>query len=303
MLFLQVSSVLSHGFILDVVPGQQLLSQKLQPAVYNYAAISSNIDSLRSPVSGSNLCRSANPGPRRQLNLGGDVTISHAFSVGAQHIGPCKVEIMQRGNLQTAVTIAEGECARAPDAGGNIAQTNTDKSGGASQQCPGKQPPGLVTDDMCINDWTFKPQNTDQIKCTDCVLRWTWKGEHISKSNPELYENCIDVSLNGQSTPQAPSQTPSAPSQTPSTPTESPETPSTQTPPEPTIAPQSPGSEPGSSNKSPFCKEGLVWACLDSNQFVACFPESQIRASSPPQSCAKGTVCQQAGNFIQCGYA
>jgi hypothetical protein len=52
---------------------------------------------------------------------------------------------------------------------------------------------------MCLNTWTFKPVNVDKISCTNCVLRWTWEGHHISATNPEKFENCIDVTINKSS--------------------------------------------------------------------------------------------------------
>ena len=48
---------------------------------------------------------------------------------------------------------------------------------------------------MCLNTWSFKPVNVDKISCTNCVLRWTWEGHHISPTNPEKFENCIDVTI------------------------------------------------------------------------------------------------------------
>jgi hypothetical protein len=48
---------------------------------------------------------------------------------------------------------------------------------------------------MCLNTWSFKPVNVDKISCINCVLRWTWDAQHISSTNPEKYENCIDVTI------------------------------------------------------------------------------------------------------------
>ncbi|KAH6560795.1 hypothetical protein BASA60_000518 [Batrachochytrium salamandrivorans] len=172
-----LSLAAAHGFMAHPGPVSGAFSQH---AVRNYDAISTNIDSLRNPIdSSSPICRGA----------------AKAFSIGAQHIGPCAVEILDE-NLSNPVQIAQvsgpNGCAVKP-----LAQFRTDKSSPASAQCPKHIPSKLVTDDMCLNEWTFTVTNVEKIKCTQCVLRWTWSGEHISVNNPELYETCADVIISG----------------------------------------------------------------------------------------------------------
>jgi len=51
---------------------------------------------------------------------------------------------------------------------------------------------------MCLQSYTFDVKDKN-FKCSGkCFLRWVWKAEHISASKPEMYENCIDVTMNGQ---------------------------------------------------------------------------------------------------------
>ena len=139
LLFL--SSVLGHGFL--YFPGAA--DSSTRGAIRNFNAIDNNIDSLRNPMSGGSLCRGASPGPKTAISLSGDkdFTITMAFSIGAQHIGPCSVEILDAKNPSApGVRIASvNGCATRP-----IAAFETDKSGPASKQCPGKLPSGLVTD-------------------------------------------------------------------------------------------------------------------------------------------------------------
>jgi hypothetical protein len=119
-----------------------------------------------------------------------------AFSIGAQHIGPCSVEILDANRMDDdGISIARidgpGGCAVAP-----TNSLSTDKGSGASQQCPDRVPPLLVTDDMCLSEWTFTVQNADRITCGDnCVMRWLWSAQHISVDQPEEYENCADVAI------------------------------------------------------------------------------------------------------------
>ncbi|KAJ3052617.1 hypothetical protein HK097_005983 [Rhizophlyctis rosea] len=182
------SSVSAHGFMYG--PGS--LSSGQEGTVRDIGKINYQIDSLRNPNS-AGFCRGAGKGAVTPISLssGEDFTITLALSNGAQHIGDCWVEIVDANDSSNKVQIAGPvQCALPP-----VAQSNTDKGSGADQQCGGRLPKNLVTNDMCLNTWTFKPQNVDQIKCKDCILRWIWHATHISTSNPEVYENCADVTV------------------------------------------------------------------------------------------------------------
>ena len=192
----------AHGFMMHPGPISEAIKR---PAVRNYGLINYQIDELRNPTAitqaaafsdNSKLCRNTGPGRKIAITLtnGQPFTITQAFSIGAQHIGPCRIQIMQQGDPSSAVNIASasanGGCARPP-----VAQFDTNKSPpSAAHQCPGKIPPGLVTDDMCMHEWTFTVRNADKIKCTDCVMRWQWAGEHMFP-NREEFESCVDVTI------------------------------------------------------------------------------------------------------------
>lgn len=140
---LAIHSVASHGFLYHPGP-----SPAGKPAVRNYAVIDHQIDELRNPLSSPSLCRGAAPGPVTPIRLanGKDFTITLAFSNGAQHIGPCSVQILDAKNPQAAgveIVSVKGPngCAKKP-----VANFETlDKSLPASQQCPNAIPSGLIT--------------------------------------------------------------------------------------------------------------------------------------------------------------
>lgn len=168
--------------------------------VRNINLLHTDISSLRSPMANDLICRGAtrltNP-PTIKLVNGEDYTITLAMSLGAQHVGPCSVEIRDADNLNApGVTIASVSgrgCATMP-----IAEIETNKGSKASAQCPGQTPKGNeLLDDMCLTHWTFTVQNAKMIQCKNCVLRWTWVALHIP-SSPEYYENCADVIINNQ---------------------------------------------------------------------------------------------------------
>ncbi|KAI9341229.1 hypothetical protein BDR26DRAFT_334482 [Obelidium mucronatum] len=41
----------------------------------------------------------------------------------------------------------------------------------------------------------FTLMNMEQVNCKNCILRWGWSATHISTTNPELYQNCVDIVL------------------------------------------------------------------------------------------------------------
>ena len=181
--FYFANSVNSHGFLF--YPGS-LPDPSTPGAIRNIGVIDHEIDSIRNPMSSPKLCRGASKGKVTEIRLDGnsDFTITMAISNGAQHIGPCWVEIIDANNITDSVEIAsvngQRGCVVKP-----IAAFETDKGSPASNQCPGKVPAGLVTNDMCLTTWTFKPTNVDKIKCIECILRWKWDAQHISETNPE----------------------------------------------------------------------------------------------------------------------
>ena len=135
----------SHGtlFYAGDIP-----SSDTKGIVRDIELIDRQIDSLRNPIFSTSLCRNAAPKAPISVRLSSneDFTVTIAFSIGAQHIGPCSIEILDADNLskpgiEIASAPSESGCAVPP-----IAQFNTDKASPASRQCPGKVPAGLVTD-------------------------------------------------------------------------------------------------------------------------------------------------------------
>jgi hypothetical protein len=185
LLLIFITSILSHGFMVH----PDILYKNTSPGVRNYNAISYNIDSLRNP-NRLGLCRNTRQGKKTIINLreGQLHTITLAISIGAQHIGPCHVEIFDKKTPNNAIIISPIEdCARPP-----IAQFDTNKNSMANMQCKNGIPPNLVTNDMCIHTWTFKLVNVNKINCKNCIIRWVWEGRHIP-SAIEYFENCADV--------------------------------------------------------------------------------------------------------------
>ncbi|KAI8849606.1 hypothetical protein BC829DRAFT_391198 [Chytridium lagenaria] len=164
----------------------------------SYNSISLNIDTLRSPSNGLPMCRgheaSSELVPVSFGPSGSTHTVTLAYSIGAQHPGPCSIEIVDPAT-GVAVNVASVDgpqgCARPPTAFG---AADTNKLRTASEQCGvNGLPRQLRTDDMCLFYWTFRLQNVERISCSRCIMRWTWVGTHAAE--PELYENCIDINL------------------------------------------------------------------------------------------------------------
>jgi hypothetical protein len=139
-----VKYVSAHGMLFYAGP---MPSHDTKGAIRDYHLVDHQIDSLRNPLEYPSVCRGASPRPPIPIHLsdGQDFEVTLAFSVGAQHIGPCAVEILDADNLsKPGVLIAsapsDAGCAIRP-----IAQFNTDKGSPATNQCPGKVPAGLVT--------------------------------------------------------------------------------------------------------------------------------------------------------------
>ncbi|KAJ3276118.1 hypothetical protein HDV01_006288 [Terramyces sp. JEL0728] len=181
----------AHGFL--VHPGT-IGDAKKYHAVRNYDAISIDIQSLRGPDSTRQFCRGAAKGPVTPITLqnGQPFTVTCAFSMNAFHVGPCSAEIIDADDTNSIVEIGnQMGCARPP-----FAKLNTDGLVGhpATLVCPDVIPTKLITNDMCLSEWTFTVTNADQIKCKNCILRWNWEARHISTPG-EFYQNCADVDV------------------------------------------------------------------------------------------------------------
>lgn len=130
--------------------------------------------------------------PIAPLVNGQQMTVTLAFSLGAQHPGPCYIYMLDSRDLSApGVQIGyQMDCARV---GTTVYDT---KGGSGTGTCPGKCIPDSRTNDMCLHDWTFTVTNADKVACGDnCVMRWYWEGTH--RSPPEQFENCADVSITG----------------------------------------------------------------------------------------------------------
>ena len=135
----------AHGFLYHAGP---MPSADAKGTVRDYDRVSYQIDSLRNPLVSPSLCRGASPRAPIPIKLSEneDFQVTLALSIGAQHVGPCSIEILDADDLskpgvQIASAPSDAGCAVKP-----IAQFNTDKASLASNQCPGKVPVGLITD-------------------------------------------------------------------------------------------------------------------------------------------------------------
>lgn len=176
--------------------------------------------------------------------------------------------------------------------------------------------------------WTFKPINVDKIYCKKCVLRWTWDAHHISKSSPEKYENCIDVTINGPSGVDSANQQDS--SSKPSEPVAIlPQSTAAKSkiPPVATVnkkvdhftkskehqPPSNPVSD--SANQKPSinssgntndCKCNLstdvpiYTQCTPDGNYCTCFTGAWSALGKQKSNCAPGTSCKQNGLHIMC---
>jgi len=166
--------------------------------------IATSIDDLRNPNTGGNLCRGEGRVVPVDMNINVDTLVhkvSLALSISAQHIGVCKLEVFDNDvGISSSVNIATGNnCARS----GEI----FDEKLSASSVCPSDIPMGLVTNDMCLHEWTFNLDKgaLDELynSCKNCVLRWTWVSTHVEPF--EYFETCIDVNLKFTSNSNTPS--------------------------------------------------------------------------------------------------
>ncbi|KAI8824214.1 uncharacterized protein EV422DRAFT_617920 [Fimicolochytrium jonesii] len=288
------SSVAGHGFLVGI----GALGPNSKGQTRNYQAIDNNIDSLRNPTTGSTpFCRTSTKSARVPLHLteGGKLTVTQAFSVGAQHIGPCAVEIWDpKTNKKFTLTSVAGPngCARVP-----IAQSDSNKKSGANNQCPGRLPNKLVTNDMCLNKWTFTTRNVNAITCKDCILRWTWVGQHVSPA--EKYESCIDVTVTKGSSGKGKGSVADD-----GTVVTDDETPVTDAPTE-SLANIDAGAKAAAPAPAPVdaatngkCTSGSYMVC-NGTGFLVCYPEDASK-SAVARECAAGTTCSPFGKYIHC---
>ncbi|KAJ3086618.1 hypothetical protein HK102_012830 [Quaeritorhiza haematococci] len=331
----QSQGISGHGLLFAPIP----VNPDTFGTVRGIQKLNYSIDSLRNPVTRSTpVCRGEPVGAVTPITLenGKSHTITMALSIGAQHIGPCAVEILDANNLDApGVTIATAGGRSAPGCANRpIVDFETDRSGSATTQCPNRIPKGLITNDMCLFYWTFTVQNADKITCTSCVMRWTWEGHHASPDSPEIYENCADVVVStvggdgGVATPTstftAPTGSPSSvvsssvlsePTATPSASSSVPPFTTTTTTRTTATASVTRSASPEPTDLDDDCEDGWdacnkgepgtqvpFWACVDSKQsadFYACYPESPDR-EPVAMTCAPGTVCEQQGDWIGC---
>ncbi|GLE09851.1 hypothetical protein PINS_up021765 [Pythium insidiosum] len=98
---------------------------------------------------------------------------------GANHVGPCKVYLVDPRDKNRKVEVgAMNDCMRSLHPG------------------PGQKGTPPIPAEMTIN----VPSDTSKLPCDSnghCVLEFYWEATHISTTNPELYNNCADVKIGG----------------------------------------------------------------------------------------------------------
>ncbi|KAL3894604.1 MAG: hypothetical protein SGCHY_005182 [Lobulomycetales sp.] len=177
-----LQNVAAHGFLLAPIDTREGLARGVADN------IATNIDALRNPDFSETRCRGAAPGPVTSVDFtpGRTATVTMAMSKGAYHVGNCQLYLHPSGDVYGAGTLIAEEmnCVSKYAVGG-------------AGSCPNGAPLGLVTGDMCVLPWTFTvPEAVGNVDCSrGCVLRWKWYGAHVSP--PEPFENCADVSLDG----------------------------------------------------------------------------------------------------------
>ena len=158
--FALLPSVFCHGFIYSVDNN----------LVRGLSKLNSVIDDLRNPD--ANLCRNEPPEPGNPIDLTqSKLTVKLAISKLATHIGNCWIDVLDENNNAIRISPLEKCVYHIPD----------------SECIP---VPNSVTNDMCLQTWTFTLQNVNQLSCKKCVLNWWWRAEHIVPN--ELFNNCID---------------------------------------------------------------------------------------------------------------
>jgi hypothetical protein len=170
---------------------------------------------------------------------------------------------------------------------------------------------------MCLNTWSFKPVNVDKIFCTNCVLRWTWEAQHISSTNPEKYENCIDVTINTNSAKPGKKQLKESPKNSPDSGSNSAASSEvSDAAKRGEILPEPDSNLSGStstqrkeSKKSPASSEcacdlsidaDIYSQCTADGNYCTCFRGPYSALGNVKMNCAPGTKCSQSGSQIHC---
>ncbi|GLD97061.1 hypothetical protein PINS_up005745 [Pythium insidiosum] len=138
---------------------------------------------------------------------------------GANHVGPCKVYLVDPRDKNRKVEVgAMNDCMRSLHPG------------------PGQKGTPPIPAEMTIN----VPSDTSKLPCDSnghCVLEFYWEATHISTTNPELYNNCADVKIGGGGGGNGPAPAP-APQPNPAPAPQPTSAPQPNPAPQPTRAPQ-----------------------------------------------------------------
>jgi hypothetical protein len=169
-----IQNVFSHGFLFN--PNVHFNDYGV---VRNIEKIDIEIDLLRNPTSIDCTTLSESEKVLLQLENGKPHTVLMAISIGAQHVGKCLVEIIDADTNEIVIlSNDQQDCAK------RVVFSST-----SDVDCI--IPKGLVTNDMCLQEWTFIPINVELVKCNNCILKWTWTATHITPF--EHFETCVDV--------------------------------------------------------------------------------------------------------------
>lgn len=164
--------VTSHGFLFS--PNIKNIG-----SIRGIENIAYNIDLLRNPTSID--CSTLSKGKQTSIELNENEyhSVYIAASIGAQHKGLCRMEVIDPNTGEIIEIANENNCVSK----GHIFKSINDP------KCI--IPDKLVTNDMCLLKWSFIPKNIKDIKCKTCILKWIWNGEHVIPH--EHFENCADI--------------------------------------------------------------------------------------------------------------
>lgn len=261
------SSVAAHGFMIGPV---DCASKQILGFIRNYDAISTNIDTLRSP-NRNGQCRGAPP--QSAISYSNTNTcVALAISDNANHIGPCSLEFIgQSGNVINLGT--KSQCLAGGETDCNV--------------------PNLVTGDMCKYNLEFTGFSSNE----PGYLRWTWTATHIGPPYEE-YENCIDINGGTQTTTQVPS-TRGTPTQTTTQVPNTRGTPIQTSTREQNTVPSSTPIKFLHKRPRPYTQVCSINGSLkcDNGAFLTCDNNKWIR-----RECAPGTICKEISNSIVCDY-
>jgi hypothetical protein len=173
-LFLFFAFVNGHGFMLS--PDNKNIG-----AVRDISKINYQIDSLRNPTTID--CTTLPKSSPISISLvkNKKYTVTLAISIGAQHIGPCELHIIDPDTGNDVIIAQKDNCVSSGTIFDSVSDTGC--------EIPG----GLVTNDMCVVKWRFCPSNLNKITCTECIMKWVWTAKHMEPY--EHFETCADVLL------------------------------------------------------------------------------------------------------------